>query len=97
MDIKLIGFKIGSNDSVGRPMFDLKDMLKLFIYGYFNGIRSSLRLAKQSKINREVIWLINGLQPKYRVIADFRKDNIEALSKVFERFVEYCLEIRFVR
>lgn len=93
MDIELLGFKIGSNDAVGRPMFDPKDMLKLFIYGYFNGIRSSRRLAKQSRINREVIWLINGLQPKYRVIADFRKDNIAALSKVFERFVEYCLEL----
>ncbi|MCG4581329.1 transposase, partial [Clostridium cochlearium] len=86
-------FKIGNNDFVGRPMFDPKDMLKLMVYGYFNGIRSSRKLAKQAKINREVIWLINGLQPKYRVIADFRKDNLDALTKVFESFVEYCIEL----
>lgn len=93
MDTELLGFKIGSNDTVGRPMFDPKDMLKLYIYGYFNGIRSSRKLSRQSVINREVIWLINGLQPKYRVIADFRKDNIDALNKVFEHFVVYCLEL----
>ncbi|SDL20330.1 transposase [Clostridium cochlearium] len=72
-------------------MFDPKDMLKLMVYGYFNGIRSSRKLAEQAKINREVIWLINGLQPKYRVIVDFRKNNIDALTKVFESFVEYCI------
>lgn len=93
LDIEFLGFKIGNNDFVGRPMFDPKDMLKLMVYGYFNGIRSSRKLAKQAKINREVIWLINGLQPKYRVIADFRKDNIDALTKVFESFVEYCIEL----
>lgn len=93
LDIKSLGFKIGNNDITGRPMFDPKDMLKLFVYGYFNGIRSSRKLAKQAKINREVIWLINGLQPKYRVIADFRKDNIDSLTKVFQSFVEYCIEL----
>ena len=55
-------------------MFSPKDMLKIFVYGYFNGIRSSRKLAKQSIINKEIIWLIKGIQPKYRVIADFRKD-----------------------
>lgn len=93
LDIEFLGFKIGNNDFVGRPMFEPKDMLKLMVYGYFNGIRSSRKLVKQAKINREVIWLINGLQPKYRVIADFRKDNIDALTKVFESFVEYCIEL----
>ena len=76
-------------------MFNPMDMLKLFVYGYFNGIRSSRKLAKQANINREVIWLINGLQPKYRVIADFRKDNIDALTKVFETFVQYCIKLGF--
>lgn len=93
LDIESLGFKIGNNDIIGRPMFNPKDMLKLFVYGYFNGIRSSRKLAKQAKINREVIWLINGLEPKYRVIADFRKDNIDALTKVFESFVQYCIEL----
>lgn len=93
LDIENLGFYLGNNEEVGRTKFNPKDMLKLFVYGYFNGIRSSRKLAKQAKINREVIWLINGLQPKYRVIANFRKDNIDSLPKVFESFVKYCIEL----
>jgi transposase len=93
LDVEKLGFALGDNDEVGRPKFDPRDMLKLFAYGYFNGIRSSRKLAKQTKINREIIWLINGVQPKYRVIADFRKNNIEALTKVFESFVNLCIEL----
>lgn len=93
LDIESLGFKIGKNDTIGRPMFNPKDMLKLYVYGYINGIRSSRKLAKQAIINREIIWLINGLKPKYRVIADFRKDNINALTNVFESFVQYCIEL----
>ena len=93
LDLESCGFNIGNNDIIGRPKFNPKDMLKRFVYGYFNAIRSSRKLAKQTKINRDVIWLINGLQSKYRVIADFRKDNIDALTKVFESFVQYCIEL----
>ena len=70
LDLEILGFKIGNNDLKGRPMFNPIDMLKLFVYGYFNGIRSSRKLAKQTKINREIIWLINVVHPKYRVISD---------------------------
>jgi transposase len=90
LDIKSLGFNIGNNDEAGRPAFDPKDMLKLYIYGYFNGTRSSRKLEKQAIFNKEVIWLIKGLQPKYRVIADFRKDNIDSLNKVFTAFVDFC-------
>lgn len=93
LDIKSLGFKIGNNDEAGRPAFDPKDMLKLYVYGYFNGTRSSRKLEKQAVFNKEVIWLINGLQPKYRVIADFRKDNIDSLNKVFTAFVDFCIEL----
>lgn len=93
LDLDSLGFNLGNNDSSGRPMFDPIDLLKLFIYGYFYGIRSSRKLAKQAKINLEVIWLIKGNKPKYRVIADFRKDNIDALNNVFESFVDYCIKL----
>lgn len=93
LDVEKLGFSLGDNEEVGRPKFDSRDMLKLFVYGYFNGIRSSRKLAKQAIINREIIWLINGKQPRYRVIADFRKDNIDALTKVFESFVSLCIEL----
>jgi transposase len=59
LDVEKLGFALGDNDEVGRPKFDPRDMLKLFVYGYFNGIRSSRKLAKQTKINREIIWLSN--------------------------------------
>ena len=62
LDLQSLGFKVGNNDIVGRPMFDPKEMLKLFVYGYFNGIRSLHKLAKQARINREVIWLISKLR-----------------------------------
>ena len=78
MDIELLGFKVPKNEITGRPAFNPKDLLKLYIYGYFNGIRSSRKLAKQCLINREVIWLVKDIKPKYRVISDFRKDNTDA-------------------
>jgi transposase len=80
MDVEPLGFKIGNNESAGRPKFDTRDLLKLYVYGYFNGIRSSRKLSKQCIINREVIWLLKDFKPKYRVISDFRKDNVESLE-----------------
>jgi len=93
MDIESLGFKIGNNELVGRPKFDPRDLLKLYVYGYFNGIRSSRKLAKQCIINREVIWLLKDLKPKYRVISDFRKDNVESLESLFKSFVNYCIDL----
>jgi transposase len=58
MDIKSMGFNIENNDASGRPKFNPRDLLKLYIYGYFNGIRSSRKLSKQCIINKEVIWLL---------------------------------------
>lgn len=93
MDIESLGFKVEKNSITGRPAFDPRDLLKLYIYGYFNGIRSSRKLAKNCIINREVIWLLKDLKPKYRVISDFRKDNIDALEELFNNFVFYCMEL----
>lgn len=93
MDIESLGFKVPNNEATGRPAFDPKDLLKLYIYGYFNGIRSSRKLAKQCKMNREVIWLLKDIKPKYRVISNFRKDNIDALEKLFNNFVSYWMDL----
>lgn len=93
MDIESLGFKVPNNKITGRPAFSPKDLLKLYVYGYFNGIRSSRKLAKSCIINKEVIWLLKDLKPKYRVISNFRKDNIDALEKLFNNFVLYCMEL----
>ncbi len=70
----------------GRPLYDPKGMLKLYIYGYKNQIRSSRKLAKNCKVNIEVKWLIGGVEPDYRTISEFRRKNAECLKKVFHEF-----------
>lgn len=92
-DLYSLGFLAGKNDETGRPKYNPQDMLKLYIYGYYNGIRSSRKLQKEAVINREVIWLLKRSQPKQRAISDFRKDNTDALKQVFEVFVDFCYEI----
>ena len=93
LNLTKLNFKESNNIETGRPNYSIYDILKLYFYGYYNGIRSSRKLEKQAIINKEVIWLIKGLQPKYRTIADFRKDNAEALKSVFELFVDFCDEL----
>ncbi len=78
--LTLADFDIKENASGGRPPYDPKSLLKLYIYGSESGIKSSRKLAKSCKVNVEVKWMIGGVQPDFRTIADFRKDNIGALN-----------------
>lgn len=71
----------------GRPSYEPKILLKLYFYGYFNGIRSSRRLERECVRNIEVRWLLGSLVPNYHTIADFRKDNPKALKNCFKLFV----------
>lgn len=73
--------------SEGSPPYHSSDLLKLYLYGYKNSIRSSRKLSKACKINIEVIWLLKGLHPSARTIAYFRKDNSKAFKKAFRYFV----------
>ena len=76
------GFQIEHTEN-GRPAYHPGDLLKLFIYGYMNKIRSSRRLEKESKRNIEVMWLLGNLQPDHNTISNFRRDNPLAIKKVF--------------
>jgi len=80
------GFKMEFIEN-GRPAYRPADLLKLFIYGYLNRIRSSRQLEKQCKMNLEVMWLMKGLVPDHNTIANFRKDNPKAIRKVFHATV----------
>ncbi len=71
-------------------------MLKLYLYGYFNGIRSSRRLAKECERNIEVFWLIKELKPDFRTISDFRKDNINNMKLVFKEFSLLCDSLNLI-
>lgn len=65
----------------GRSPYDPKSLFKLYIYGSDNGIKSSRKLAKSCKVNIEVKWMIRGVEPDFRTIADFRKNNIDSMKK----------------
>jgi len=87
LNMAILGFKIDQVDN-GRPAYHPKDLLKLFIYGYLNKIRSSRGLEKETKRNIETIWLLKGLSPDHNTINNFRKDNPKAIKKVFRKTVE---------
>jgi transposase len=70
-----------------RPCFHPSLLLRLYIYGYLNGIRSSRKLACECKRNLEVMWLCHNLMPKYHTIADFRKHHPAQIREVFRQFV----------
>lgn len=70
----------------GRPSYDPRSLYKLYIYGSDNGIKSSRKLAKSCKVNVEVKWMLGGVEPDFRTISDFRKDNIDSLKKIFYEF-----------
>ena len=84
---RVIGFQIDHGEN-GRPAYHPGDLLKLFIYGYMNKIRSSRRLEKESKRNIEVMWLLGNLQPDHNTISNFRRDNPKAIKKVFMETVK---------
>ena len=89
LNIAALGFK--AEPAVeGRPGYDPRDMLKLYLYGYNNKIRSSRRLQTEAGRNLELIWLLGKIVPDFRCIADFRKDNAKAIKAVFREFVKLC-------
>ena len=96
LDIKSIGFKNHTASKEGRPGYDPRDMLKLYIYGYLNKIRSSRRLQTECSRNIELMWLLGKLVPDFRCIADFRKDNAVALKKVFREFTILCNKLNLI-
>lgn len=89
LDMGNLGFK-AEPAKEGRPGYDPKDMLKLYIYGYLNQTRSSRRLQKEAARNVEVMWLLKKVVPDFRCIADFRKNNPKAIKEVFKSFVILC-------
>jgi transposase, IS4 family len=81
LDLKQLQFVYREIKEEGRPAFNPKVFLKLYLYGYLNGIRSSRKLERECKRNIELHWLMSRLVPNYHSIADFRKENPLALQK----------------
>lgn len=94
LDLGELGFcYTGPTNGKGQPPYDPGAQLKLYIYGYTNQLRSSRRLERETHRNLEVIWLMGGLRPSYKTIADFRKDNAGPLKAVNKDFVLLCKEL----
>ncbi len=93
LDLRDLGFERVDPRSTGRPSYHPAVLLKLYIYGYLNRVQSSRRLEREAGRNVEVMWLLGRLVPDHKTIADFRKDNGQAIRKVCSRFVELCRRI----
>lgn len=93
LDLKAAGFVRVDAKDTGRPGFDPADMLKLYIYGYINRVRSSRRLEVEAHRNIEAIWLLRHLKPDFRTIAAFRRINRSAFRTVFREFVILCRQL----
>jgi transposase len=88
--MRRFGFVRVTPRATGRPGYAPGDLLKLYIYGYLNRVRSSRRLEAEAHRNIEVIWLLGGLKPDFKTIADFRSVNRAAFKRVFREFVLLC-------
>jgi transposase len=98
LDLAKLGFLHAARgaDEMGQPPYNPADLLKLYLYGYINQIRSSRRLEREACRNLELIWLLKSLRPGYRTIANFRKENWEALKAVNRSFVLLVRELGLV-
>ena len=90
LDLVEFDFTHVEAEDTGRPPYKPSDLLKLYIYGYLNRIRSSRGLEKETRRNIELMWLLRKLTPDFKTIADFRRDNKKAIKKVFRQFILLC-------
>lgn len=97
LSFSALKFKIAQPAETGRPAYDPRALLRLYVYGHLNRIRSSRRLEKECTRNIEVIWLMERLTPDHNTIARFRQDNDKPLRKVFKLFVRVCVEMGLIK
>src|SRR5882724_4328020 len=98
LDLGKLGFRHADRgaEAMGQPPYDPADLLKLYLYGYINQVRSSRRLEREACRNLELIWLLKNLKPGYRTIASFRKENWAALKTANRSFVLLLRELSLV-
>ena len=96
LDLGGLGFDRVAPSATGRPAYHPAVLLKLYIYGYLNRVRSSRRLKREAGRNVEVMWLCGRLAPDHKTIAEFRKDNGRAIGKVCSQFVALCRQLELL-
>lgn len=95
MDIEDLGLVIDSS-KVGSPAYDPKLMLKLLVYGYSYGWRSSRKLERACHHDLSFMWIMGGLKPDHKTISNFRKNNKEAIGKVLKQSAHICMNIGLI-
>ena len=95
LDFETLGFKINPH-KVGNSTYDPKAMLKLLVYGYSYGIKSSRKLERESHYNLSFIWLMGGLKPDHKTIAEFRRKNKETITKVLGQCARLCIKLNLI-
>jgi transposase len=94
LDLVSLGFEGMQAEATGRPGYHPASLLKIYIYGYLNRIQSSRRLERETQRNVELIWLTGRLMPDFKTIADFRKDNGQAIRHVCREFIVLCRDLK---
>lgn len=92
-----LGFAHAKLGSTGRPPHDPADLLKLYLYGYLNQVRSSRRLERECQRNVEVMWLMCRLAPDHKTIANFRRHNGEPLRRAGAELVRFCRQAGLIQ
>src|SRR5215470_4930785 len=93
LNLAELGFVRSQSALTGRPGYNPADLLKLYLYGYLNRIRSSRRLEAEARRNLELMWLLRRLTPDFKTIADFRKDNRNCFKGLFKQFNLLCRKL----
>ncbi|NJD89752.1 MAG: IS1182 family transposase [Betaproteobacteria bacterium] len=96
LDLGDLGFERAEPSAMGRPSYDPADLLKLYLYGYMNRIRSSRRLERECRRNVELMWLLGRLAPDFKTVADFRRRNGAAFVAVCRAFVGFCARAKLL-
>ena len=91
-----LGFAKAVTKATGRPPYDPSDLLKLYLYGYLQRIRSSRRLEAECQRNVEVMWLLGRLAPDFKTIAEFRRLNRTAFVATCREFVQFCRRAQLI-
>ena len=97
LNLTLRGFQhSGGAPTAGQPAYDPASLLRLYLYGYINQARSGRRLARECRVNVEVMWLMQGQTPQYRTIHKFRAENSAALNQVHADFILVCQQMKLI-
>src|SRR6266576_5126685 len=94
LNLNELGFARATAAETGRPAYAPGDLLRLYLYGYLNRVRSSRMLERETKLNLEVMWLLGKLAPDFKTIADFRRDNLAAIKQVCREFTLLCRKLK---